>query len=487
MASFGSLSIGISGLYANQKGLETVSHNIANADNPNFTRQRVNYVDSALRQSGQHRVGTGTDVSGIKQIRDEFLDKKLRDQVSQYGYNGERFNIFSQVESIINETGEIDDKVTGGLSKTMDDFWKGMDEIVKDPANLTVRGVFKERAEGLVTTVRHMDYQLDMLQKNLDTRVKNVVDETNRITTQIADLNQEIVAAEAGGISANDYKDKRNGLIDRLSQIADISVTEDFKGNMNVAISGTHIVLENSTKQLEYKDSGKGPLVDVYMEGEDQPINKDLKSGELLAILEARGSNGNSADGDSFKNVIPAMREKLDTLIRTIADAINDQQDKGYTLNSTEENKIKGPPMFVAEGGGEITASNIKFNLESLNDIAASDKPGELGNNQNMEAMLKIRDELLYGEDGSENLTMEDFYEEIITDFGIDAKDASNRMDAHGRMIIELDNKKQSISAVSLDEEMANMLKFQHAYSASTRFINAIDEMIDNIINRMAV
>ena len=498
MGSFGSLSIGISGLYANKRGLETVSHNIANADNSEYVRQRVDYVDSPLRNAGGHKVGTGTDVGAIKQIRDEFLDIKLRNQVSSYGYWGERFNIFSEIETILNETGEIDDDVTGGLAKTVDDLFKSFEELSKDPANLTVRGVLKQRLEGFVSTVRHMSTQLDTLQKNLNTKVKNIVDETNKITTQIADLNKEIVSREASGVSANDYRDKRNGLIDRLSQITEISTSEDHKGNVNVAIAGTHIVLEGSTKQLEYRSDGGGELVDVYYKGEDEPLelHKELKAGELLAILEARGSgDGNTVEGDGYLSAIPAMKQKINELVGTIAGAINEQQEAGFTLDGGSANE---KPIFSAEGGKKdgngkfiIDASNIKLNIVSLNDIAASDTAGEIGNGQNAKNMLELRNKLLYGKDSDGNpspsLSLDDFYKEIISDFGVEGNASYNMMEAKGRIIIELDNKKQSISSVSLDEEMSDMLKFQHAYSASTRFINAIDEMIDNIVNRMAV
>ena len=495
MGSFGSLYIGISGLYASRRGLETVSHNIAKADNAEYVRQRVDYIDSPMRQAGSVKVGTGTDIQGIKQIRDEFLDVKLRNQVSQYGYWGERYNVFAQVESIVNETGQIDDKAEGGLAKTMDDLWKSFEELAKDPANLTVRGVLKQRLEGFVSTVRHMDKQLDTLQQSLNTRVSSIVEETNKITTRIADLNKEIVSREAAGISANDYRDQRNGLIDRLSQIAEISVSEDSKGYANIAIAGTHIVLEGSTKQLETRGNGNGPLVDVFWEGEDKPLelHKDLKSGELLAVLEARG-DGKDVYTDDFKAVIPAMQNKLNILVGTVADAINEVQKQGATLDGRIEGVGNGvPPLFVTEDGksatGDIDASNIKLNIKSLNDIAAStitdNSPnGDPGNGKNAEAILAVRNKLLYND---KKLNIDDFYKDIISDFGVGGRESFNRMEASGRIIIELDNRKQSISSVSLDEEMSDMLKFQHAYSASTRFINAIDEMIDNIINRMAV
>ena len=503
MGSFGSLSIGISGIYTSQKGLQTISHNIANAENPDYTRQRVDFNDSNIISRGNLKLGTGTDVTVIKQLRDEFLDDKLRTQVSKYGYWGQRNDIMSQVESIINETGEIDDKVTGGLANTMNDFWKSMEELGKNPSNLTVRGVFKERAEGFVTTVRHISNQLDTLEKNLNIRVEDIVKETNAISAEIADLNKQIVRKELSGTVANDYRDKRNGLIDRLSQIADISVSEDSKGSVTISISGKNIVSGETSNKLECKGNAAGSLTDVYWENDTDPINLGI-SGELLAVLEAIGTIGSrnetTTGGKQLQNAIPAMKKKLNELVKTIAIAINDQQKSGYTLDG-----IKGDNFFVSdpleyetdENGDQIIkdgkpvikvshidASNIKLNIKSLNDIAASKDSGSTGNGKNAEDMLKLRDSLLYS---NKKLTIDDFYGDIISDLGISVQESNNMMEAHGKIILELDNKKQSISAVSLDEEMSNMLKFQHAFSASTRFINTVDEMLDVIINRMAV
>lgn len=489
MGSFGSLSIGISGIYTSQKGLQTISHNIANAENPDYTRQRVDFNESNIISRGNLKLGTGTDVTVIKQLRDEFLDDKLRTQVSKYGYWGQRNDIMSQVESIINETGEIDDKVTGGLANTMNDFWKSMEELGKNPSNLTVRGVFKERAEGFVTTVRHISDQLDTLEKNLNTRVEDIVKETNAISSEIADLNKEIVRKELSGTVANDYRDKRNGLIDRLSQIADISVSNSdvSKGAIDITISGEPLVTGESSEKLKTKINSKG-LVDIYWEAKPDPavdpteIVKLGKEGELFAVLEAIGSR-TTAEGKEFENAIPAMKKKLNELVTTIANAINTQQAAGFTLDSTKDDEKIGSDMFSSKNGGVIDASNIELNLKSLNDIAASKDSGSTGNGKNAEAILKLRDELLY----SGGMSIDDFYGDIISDLGISVQESNNMMEAHGKIILELDNKKQSISAVSLDEEMSNMLKFQHAFSASTRFINTVDEMLDVIINRMAV
>ena len=224
----------------------------------------------------------------------------------------------------------------------------------------------------------------------------------------------------------NDYKDKRNGLIDRLSQIAEISVSEDSKGYVNIAISGTHIVSEGSTKKLEYRGNSEGPLVEVYWEGEDTKINKDLKSGELLAILDARGTgDGSKSTEKGLTNLIPAMKEKLNNLIGTIAVAINKQQENGITLDNKE-----GKAMFVTEDGStKITANNIKLNINSLNDLAASsvDAAG-VGNGKNAEEILKLRDKHFYDKlpvdvdditKPQGKLSIDDFYKDLMADLGI--------------------------------------------------------------------
>lgn len=496
---FGSLGLGISGLSVSRRGLETVSHNISNADNPAYTRQQAINAESRPVYMGYGFSPRGSETQQIRQIRDEFLDTKLRREYSSEAYWRGRQKVLSQIETIMNEKGVIDDEVEGGLGKILDDFWTAWNEVAKEPDNMTVRGVLKERANAFVTTVNHMYKQLDNLQINLNIEVKALVDETNQLTKDIAELNKQIVAAQQGKEVPNDLRDARNQMVDRLSQLLNVSHYEDEKGNVNVALNGINIVLEDSYREFEYKDStetGANGMVDVFMKGESKrmEVGKDLNGGELAAILEARGIGDAPLGTNYYKESIPTMKAHLDELVRTIAGAINEEHKKGYDINGDSGNYF-----FEAENGSkdikDITARNIKLAFTSLDDISAGQTAGYIGDGKIAEAIAKLRDKLMYGGTTEvpntgllpENatLTMEQYYRDMILDLGAAGREAINMGEFHADVIAQCENSRASMSAVSLDEEMTEMLKFQHAYSANSRFINAIDEMLDVIVNKI--
>lgn len=504
---FGSLGLGISGLTVSRRALETVSHNIANADNPAYTRQQTINSDTRPIDMGYGLSSRGAQTQQVRQIRDEFLDTKLRREYASEAYWRGRQKVLSQIETIMNEKGVIDDEVEGGLGKIMDDFWTAWNEVAKEPDNMTVRGVLKERANAFVTTVNHMYKQLDNLQINLNIEVKDLVNETNALTKDIADLNSKIVAAEVGKEVPNDLRDARNQKLDRLSQLMNVSYYEDEKGNVNVALNGINIVLEDSNKQLEYFDSetsGANGMVDIRLVGESEPmvVGRDISGGEIAAVLEARGV-GDTPSGGYYKEAIPTMKAHLDELVRTIADSINAIHKTGYTINGVDENGADagyGKLFFTTESGsGPITARNITLAFTSLDDIAVGQTEGYLGDGKIAEQIASLRDAMLYGSTTdaklkpgtaeyngmTRTLTMEQYYRDMIMDLGATGREAINMGEFHADVIAQCENSRASMSSVSLDEEMTEMLKFQHAYSANSRFINAIDEMLDVIVNKL--
>ena len=181
MSTFSGLSIGISGLYANKKALDTTSHNISNVNNPYYVRQQVIQSSSKYNQisGGNNQLGTGVDIQQIRQIRDVYLDASFRDYSQDIGYWSARNTVFSQVEEVLNETD------SSGLQKVMDQFWNSFEELSKNPDNLTMRGLVKERSVAFVETVNHISEQLDNIQINLNLDIKNAVSEMNGIGKRI--------------------------------------------------------------------------------------------------------------------------------------------------------------------------------------------------------------------------------------------------------------------------------------------------------------
>lgn len=170
---FGGLYISISGINANKKSLDTVAHNIANVDNPNYVRQSVIHAESrySINAVQGYRTGVGVDIQELRQIRDEFLDGKLRGEKSIYGYYNAKSDILGEIEMIFNEI------TNGGLQKVIDDFWDGWSELYKEPNSLTIRGILHERALAFTTTANHTSNQLDNLQFNLNKEITKRTDE----------------------------------------------------------------------------------------------------------------------------------------------------------------------------------------------------------------------------------------------------------------------------------------------------------------------
>ncbi|WIV12052.1 flagellar hook-associated protein FlgK [Proteiniborus sp. MB09-C3] len=480
MSSFRGLSIGISGLYANKRSLDTISHNIANSDNPLYVRQQALHADSRYsRISLTNYIGTGVDVQQIRQIRDEFLDTKVRKEASELGYWVSRSNVFDQVEGIVRELSE------DAMQGLMDKFWGSWEEVYKTPGSQTARGLLRERAIEFVGSVNHMYTQLESLQFNLDNNIKNIVDEVNYLTNGIAELNTKIMSAEAMGVTANDYRDTRNGYLDRLSQIVKVDYYTSNNGAINVAVGGAHIVSDGIHREIEAKNNGS-PFVDVFWKdtGEELLPERDLKSGELIGLLYARGYYGQESeitDTTEYKYIIPTMKKQLDEYVKGLSEAINEIHSTGKTLTGNT-----GIDFFVKQDpSNEHWAGNIKLNdvLDSLDEIAASES-GDIGDGKIAEAIAKLRYTGIFN-DGKTN--PDNFYRDIITDFGIAGNEAITMSNAHEMVVNQIDDRRSSLSGVSLDEEMTEMIKFQHAYNANARLINAIDEMIEQIVNKMGI
>ncbi|WP_026895469.1 flagellar hook-associated protein FlgK [Clostridiisalibacter paucivorans] len=617
MSGFSGLSIAISGLIANKRALDTTSHNISNVNNPNYVRQQVIQSASKYGRYGNFEIGRGVDVQEIRQIRDSFLDMKYRDYSKDYGYWTAKNSVFEQVQDIFNEVSD------SGVQKVMDQFWNSWEELSKDPDNLTIRGMVKERGIAFTETVNHLYEQLDSLQINLNKDIKDGVNRINAISEEIANLNFNIRGIEAGGIAANDYRDRRNQLIDELSQMINIEYYEDNTGTVNISVGGKHIVNGNEYSEISAEIDGSS-YVDIYWKDtikKGNPEMVDLRGGELLGLLESRGnvkdtiikdgngtvnddvevtffgSYGDKSDYDtdiqnrglgdiqineegfttgslddlvsyvqsnqyeegdlfhkkiivsydgppsdvtsknleilknsgvsvsiittegnmskwskvsdatggrvfnkddvtakelsqettntvsrhmgkvsSFREVIPMMKKKLNAFVNTIARNMNYVHRQGNTLTGET-----GLDFFVAiDPSRPIEAGNIMVSkeMDSLNNIAAS-STGDRGDGKQAELISKLREEYMFSEVNSDN-----YYRDIISSMGVAANEAVNMMDNNAIIRGEVDSKRRAISGVSLDEEMTNMLKYQHSYVANSRVINVIDEMIDIVVNR---
>lgn len=494
---FGGLYISISGIHANKKALDTVSHNIANVNNPNYVRQRVIHSESRYSTNvlTGFQFGYGVDIQQINQIRDEFLDYKLRREMAIYGYYFTKSEILEEIEVIFNEI------TSSGLQKVMDDFWNSWSELYKEADSLTVRGLLHESAVALTTTVNHIAIQLDNLQFNLNKEMLNKTEEVNSLLKEIADLNKKIKLAEGYGahITANDYRDERNRALDELSELIPISHYENQYGEVVVTLNGRDLINGDYFNPINVELDGEKGLGRIYWSDTGEEI--DLKGlGSLGGYIDARDK------------VVVEFRNRLNILVGEFASCINALHKLGVDLEG-QQNQIG----FFVIGNPEDPAATIKVNpeLADFNKIAIgltdAKSDGSIakaildlrnvnifrdyedyisGNNKykyediNGNKIEEIFDKI---KDKNGTMNIDGFYRDLILSLSMAREQARDMVENQTILTNQIRERKQEISNVSLDEEMANMLKYQHSYIANSRVINAIDEMIDTIVNRLGV
>ena len=542
--TFFGFNIARSGLFASQRALHVTGHNIANANTPGFTRQRLEIVQSnpMYLPGGQGMLGSGVDTKSISNIRDQYLDFKFRGENQAFGEWNVRTEVLGTIEAIMNEPSN------SGIRTVMDEFFSSLQELSTKPENLTVRALVRERGVALAKTLNHMGSQLEKLQKDLDFQIKTIVGEINGYADQLADLNNQIFKFELGGNQANDLRDQRNLVLDKLSQQVNIESFEDSQGRMQVLVQGKQLVSHTKAHHLETKMRLEGVKLNqadvenlsdvVWADGSSFTVN----GGALKGLVDMRDGLSESAKG------VPYYLEQLNNFAKTFAVQVNMLHRDGHGMNGTTgvdffemdgkqifdiTSKVKsimtGPPVLsefdaiktleklggnalstelgltgldynsisivkFTENGQQkyyvapkITATTIKISNtidNDLNAIAASSTfaglPGDGSNALLMNQLKNDGNMFAWGKP-------EDFMKSLIANLGVDSQQAIRISGNQGILLDQIDTRRQSVSGVSLDEEMANMVRFQHSYNASARMITTIDEMIDVIVNRMGL
>ncbi len=283
---FASYEIARSGLNVNERGLYVTGHNISNVNTAGYVRQQAMIkngpVVSYYTKGGLSQYGLGADVQDIRQIRHVFLDNIFRQENTTLGYWESRRKTFQDVEAIMAEP------IEGGLQNVLNKFWDSWQELSKEPDSLTIRALVRQRSEALVQQINHMGTQLDRLQNDLNTEISVRIDEVNEITRQIANLNVTILRHEVNGDSANDYRDQRNSLIDRLSKLIKTDVVEMQDGQVDITVGGYFIVQKGVSTDLYAAERNVGENFYVAKLGGTN-IEVNLNSGIIKGLMESRG------------------------------------------------------------------------------------------------------------------------------------------------------------------------------------------------------
>ncbi|MGP3561709.1 flagellar hook-associated protein FlgK [Geobacillus sp. BK01] len=527
LSTFHGLEAARRAMMAQQAALYTTGHNIANANTEGYTRQRVQLrptppfpTPGLNRPNIPGQMGTGVEAASVERVREYFLDVQYRGENSKLGYWEARADAVAKMEDIMNEPSD------SGLAKTMDQFWQALQDLSTHPENEGARSVVRQRGLAVAETFHYLSNSLAQIREDIGAQIGVAVTEINSLVDQIRALNERIAEIEPNGYLPNDLYDERDRLIDRLSTFVDLQVEKHpVGGNSLPAAEGTYDVYIVNGNEKVYLVQGRTAATLSFPDGHD--VDGDgaketppttgvgniaiggntltfsaLPNGKLRGLMEGYGYQaGTDAGGQPIvKGLYPDMLTNLDQLAYTFGTLFNAVHEQGYGLNGST-----GVSFFAGLDQVNGAAKTIKL-ADAVNDlanIAAATKNNESGNGNNAINLANVRSLLLSQPsaallDGLSvdlqalNLplssgTVETNYQGWIGQLGVDGEQA-NRMKHNSDILRQsVEEKRQSVSSVSLDEEMMNMIKFQHAYNAAARQITVVDEMLDKIINGMGV
>lgn len=504
MNSFFGLNVGVKALAASQTALNTISHNISNANTAGYSRQLVEQKasDPLKTGSGYGMVGTGVDITYITRVRNVFLDARYCNQNINYGEWSAKSSALSELQSL------LDSSTDEGLGDVIDDFISSLEDLSDDPSSSSARAAALQEGQALCKYINNMAGNLQDLRDDCNSSVKSKVDEINSYAKQICALNQQIYKAELDGSTANDLRDRRTVLVDKLSAICNVQVSEVSAGTLPngkddvrfcVRINGIDLVNHFDMKELECYTGDDG-MYAVRWACTKNAVN--FQGGEIKGYLDMCSGNGTNG---AFKG-IPYYMDKLDNFARTLAKAFNegiysDGQSYGsghaggvgaddttgtrffsYDGKSSEELMNSGSDMDSVYQN--ITALNLSLTSDveqDTNKIAAASASGEAENSDNLEALIGIFDDSrVFG-----NGTPTDNVNSIYTTMGVEAAYAAQLSDSHKSILDHIDSNRTSISGVSIDEEASNLVKYQQTYNAAAKAISVLDEVLSVTINSL--
>lgn len=561
MSSIASLGRMTSGLRAAQTGLQVTGHNIANVNTRGYTRQQALQHDSGYITIGSNggrlqQVGLGVSISEIRQIRDEFADKRYRTENSILNFYTTKQNATAEIESI------LDEPHGAAISGMMEDFWKQMQKLSTNPSGVEERLAFIQTADVLIKRANQIMDGFNEYQYEVNVQVKETVKNINSMIHQIKDLNESISLKEVNGDHANDLRDQRNVLLDELSGLIDIDYYEDKDGKVVVKTEGRNLIDGPFVVELGLKtlDNGTGFVVPTWSDNGEEvyKLNSIISSttgddtGKLKALLLARGNtkadkntswdeialNDNySVDKVGNSYVIPKVQKQLDSLIHELTTVVNDTlsgmgigDHKGaigipvfvpkYTTDGTPLPTYPKLEDYTDIPGGQtaleqykaamtkykedikphLVAGNIQVNPELMQDGGynklgtVGGDPDNIGDNSVVTDLLnewsKSRDwprdgQGLTSAPNPKNSNFMDFYSEMVSEVGAEGAEYKGKIKEKITLVTTVDNERMAMGAVSQDEELSSMLKYQYAYNAAARMVNVLDGMMDTIINRM--
>ena len=430
-----------------QKAIDISSHNIANAANANYTRQRAKISTEIPEKTAQFVWGTGVKIDGVDRVRDRLVEAQIISNSQSYSKFNKQSIALGQVEQLFSEPSEL------GIGNLMTQFFNTWNELSVTPNSIALRNNVIFAAQNLADKVKNVNNDLNTVKYDVFNEFKEKTDEVNTLLKEINEYNRQIFSFKATNQSPNDLLDERDKLVNDLSKLVNIKVHYDQNNMASISIGGVFAVDQSFTNSFEMQLlNGKLTLI-----ASNNPNSIELSGGELAAL------------SDTYSNKITDYQSKLDAIFSKLVEETNSLHESGYNLNQTS-----GVKFFTDYSGGELI---INENILSDPSLIAASSDGSSGNGQIARSIADIADaNILNGQ------TLSDNYASLVSTIG-NQKLTSEKLAEANQMVLEnLETQRASISSVSIDEEMTEIIKYQRSFDASAKLIQIANEMLEQIV-----
>jgi flagellar hook-associated protein 1 FlgK len=456
----GTMSIALSGIQADETAAQVTSNNIANSSTPGYDRQVPILEESDPMDVGGFMLGGGVTVESVQSIRDNVLNLRLDQETQQQSSLNTYVSGMQQVESIFNEASGV------GLSSAIDGFFNSIQALSADPSNSTLRQAVLDAGGTLAGGFNSASTQLKAIQSGIDQDVSQTVGQINGLTSQIAALNQQIASFQGVGQGSGDLVGQRDEALNQLSSLVGSSaITADNGSVIVTAANGSPLVVGNQAFQLTTGVDATTGMTQVYSQGTN--ITARITGGSLAGDIQVRDQE------------IPALQDSLDNLAASLISNVNSANAQGYDLNGAQGGDFFTPFTSSTPGSNQGAAASMSMYITDPSKVAAS-SDGSAGSSGNLQNFTNIQTTNII--DGQ---TVQSYYANFVGGIGNNISTASASADAAGLVVKQLQSQQSSVSGVSLDEEAANLMKYQRSFEAAAQVVSAIDEMTDFVVTYM--
>ncbi|MGY1808908.1 flagellar hook-associated protein FlgK [Blastococcus sp. SYSU D00669] len=468
--TFGGLNTARTALWANQRGMDVTGQNLANMNTVGYSRQRAELQSLGgtavpAVHAVSSNVGEGVNAEKIARIRDVFLESRGQLEHATTATLTVADDTLAEIEDAFREPG------AHGVQSQLADMWSAWGDVHSNSTEPGARTQVLQRTETLVSGMRTTRAALDQQWAGNYASLGTLVDDVNATAASIADLNAQIRRSTQAGLASNELADKRDMLIMELADKVGATSSPAGDGSLTVSVGGVTLVNGDKTITLALQGADDPDLL-----GSDPPRIVTSPAGVVVRA-------GGTAEGQltALTSTIPKYREAIDDLARQLATDLNAAHTAGYDLAGAA-----GEPL-LDDGTGTlpvdpatITAANLRLRISDPAKLAAASlSPTAVGGTPSADNANADKIYELSLKTGGVDAN----YRQMIVGLGVDAQTASNRLTTQSVISTQVDASREAVAGVNLDEEVTNMLQYQHGYAAAGQLVSAINSMLDTLIN----